>query len=177
MVMGWIVLIYRLPPNDSRARVAVWRELRRSGALHVQQSVVAVPDSEAFEEDVERLRSVLADVGGQLTALRSEPLVDGDDGRLLAAWNEARDAEYRELTDQCGKFLAEIDHEFAIEKFTLAELDEEEAEMDKLRRWHERIRRLDLHQAPGGPAAVGAMRDAEAALERYSAAVFERTQP
>ena len=35
------MLIYRLPSNDSRARVAVWRELRRSGALHVQQSVVA----------------------------------------------------------------------------------------------------------------------------------------
>ena len=43
--MDWIVLIYRLPTNDSRARVAVWRELRRSGAHHLQQSVVAVPDT------------------------------------------------------------------------------------------------------------------------------------
>jgi DNA-binding transcriptional regulator PaaX len=175
--VGWIVLIYRLPSNDSRARVAVWRELRRSGALHVQQSVVAVPDAEAFAADVQRLRDVLAEVGGQVTALRTEPLAAGDDGRLSEAWNEARDAEYRELAGECVKFLAEIDHEFAIEKFTLAELDEEEAELDKLRRWHERIRRLDLHGAPGGPAAAGALRDAAAALERYSAAVFERTQP
>ena len=175
--MGWIVLIYRLPSNDSRARVAVWRELRRSGALHVQQSVVAVPDTEAFAEDVDRLRAVLGDVGGQVTALRSVPLVEGDDGRLLEAWNEARDAEYRELAGECAKFLAEIEHEFAIEKFTLAELDEEEAEMDKLRRWHERIRRLDLHGAAGGAATAAAVREAEAALERYSNAVFEHTQP
>ena len=175
--MGWIVLIYRLPSNDSRARVAVWRELRRSGALHVQQSVVTVPDTEAFAEDVERVRSVLADVGGQVTALRGVPLAAGDDGRLLEAWNEARDDEYRELAGACAKFLAEIDHEFAIEKFTLAELDEEEAELDKLQRWRERVHRLDIHGAPGRESADSALREAEAALERYSAAVFERTQP
>lgn len=176
-LVRWIVLIYRLPSNDSRARVAVWREVRRSGALHVQQSVVAVPDTEAFTADVERLREVLDEVGGQVTALRTEPLITGDDGRLLQAWNEARDAEYRELAGECAKFLAEIDHEFEIEKFTLAELHEEEAELDKLQRWHERIRRLDIHAAPNGPAAVSALRKAEAALARYSAEVFERTQP
>src|SRR3954452_7768649 len=147
--MGWIVLIYRLPPNDSRARVAVWRELRRSGALHVQQSVVAVPDGEAFAGVVERLRDVLGEVGGEVTALRAEPASGGDDGRLLEAWNAARDAEYRELAGQCAKFLAEIDHEFEIEKFTHAELDEEEAEFEKLHNWLARIRRLDLHGTAG----------------------------
>src|SRR5262249_54418255 len=100
-----------------------------------------------------------------------------DDGRLLEAWNDARDAEYRELSGECAKFLAEIDHEFEIEKFTHAELDEEEAELDKLQRWLERIRRLDIHAAPGGSAAARALGDAEAALARYSAEVFERTQP
>jgi vacuolar-type H+-ATPase subunit I/STV1 len=170
-------LIYRLPSNDSRARVAVWRELRRSGALHVQQSVVAVPDGGAFADAVDGLRRVLGEVGGQVTSLRAEPLVAGDDQRLLEAWNEARDDEYRELAGECAKFLAEIDHEFEIEKFTLAELDEEEAELDKLQRWHERIRRLDIHRAPGRSAAVSALREAESALARYSSAVFERTQP
>src|SRR3954452_10734330 len=143
--MGWIVLLYRLAPNDSRARVAVWRELRRSGALHLQQSVVAVPDDTTFAGVVERLRDVLAEVGGEVSALRAEPAAGGDDGRLLEAWNAARDAEYRELAGECAKFLAEIEHEFEIGKFTLAELDEEEAELDKLQRWHERIKRLDVH--------------------------------
>ena len=118
--------LYRLPSDDSRARVAVWRELRRSGALHLQQSVVAVPDDAAFAGVVERLRDVLSEVGGQVTALRAEPAAGDDDRRLLEAWNAARDAEYRELAGECAKFLAEIDHEFEIEKFTLAELDEEE---------------------------------------------------
>jgi len=170
--MGWIILIYRLSPNDSRARVAVWRELRRSGALHVQQSVVAVPDDTAFAGVVERLRDVLAEVGGQVSALRAEPAAGGDD-----AWNAARDAEYRELAGERAKFLAEIDHEFEIEKFTHAELDEEEAELDKLKRWHQRTQARNVHGAPGADAAGRALRQAEEALARYSAAVFEHTQP
>src|SRR3954453_2796424 len=170
MRMGWIVVLYRLPPNNSRARVAVWRELRRSGALHVQQSVVAVPDDERFAGVVERLREVLIDVGGQVTALRTEPMDGGGDGRLLEAWNEARDAEYRELAGQCAKFLAEIDHEFEIEKFTHAELDEEEAELEKLQRWYDRTRARDVHGASGAQAAGRALRQADEALARYSQA-------
>jgi DNA-binding transcriptional regulator PaaX len=177
VVLGWILLLYRLPSNDSRARVAVWRELRRSGALHLQQSVVAVPDSDDFADVVDTLRDVIADVGGQLTALRSVPVADGDAARLLEAWNAARDEEYRELAGESAKFLAEIDHEFEIEKFTLAELEEEEAEHDKLQRWHERIRARDVHDAAGADAAGRALQKAGEALERYSAAVFERTQP
>jgi DNA-binding transcriptional regulator PaaX len=174
--VSWVVLIYRLPGGESRARVAVWRELRRSGALHVQQSVVAIPDAPGFTADVDRVRDVIAEVGGHVIALRADALSPGDDGRLLDAWNDARAAEYRELVGECSKFLAEIDHEFEIEKFTHAELDEEEAEMDKLRRWHERIKRLDVHDAPGGTAAGDAIRHAEAALARFSTAVFEKTQ-
>jgi DNA-binding transcriptional regulator PaaX len=174
--VDWIVLLYRLPTKDSRARVAVWRELRRSGALHLQQSVVAIPDDPSFAEVVERLRAVLADVGGQVTALRAQPAEDPDAARLVEAWNDARDAEYRELAGECAKFLAEIDHEFAIEKFTEAELDEEEAELDKLQRWHARIRARDVHGAAGADAAGHSLQEAEAALARFSDAVFERTQ-
>jgi hypothetical protein len=175
--MGWIVVLYRLPPNNSRARVAIWRELRRSGALHVQQSVVAVPDDERFAGVVERLREVVAEVGGHVTALRTEPMDGGGDCRLIEAWNQARQAEYRELAGQCAKFLAEIDHEFEIEKFTHAELDEEEAELEKLQSWLARIQRLDLHGAAGAEAGTRAVAEAEQALARYSTAVFERTQP
>lgn len=77
---------------------------------------------------------------------------------------------------ECAKFLTEIEHEFAIEKFTLAELEEEEDELDKLQRWHERIDARDLHGAPGAEEAREALGRAQEALERYSSAVFERTQ-
>jgi hypothetical protein len=174
--MGWIVLTYKLPGGSSSARVAVWREVRRSGALHVQRSVVAFPDDEAFRRAVERFRVLVAEAGGETLALRAEPLGELDGQRLLTAWNAARNDEYSELRGECDKFLAEIEHEFAIEKFTLAELEEEEAELEKLARWHERIAARDIHAAAGGESAQEMLDAAQAALDRYTTAVYDRTQ-
>jgi hypothetical protein len=175
--MAWVLLTYRLPSCSSRARVAVWREVRRSGALHLQQSVVAFPDTPAFRSELERFMAAVAEVGGETLSIGGEPLAEADGARLVERWNAARDAEYGELISECDTFLAEIEHEFEIEKFTDAELQEEEAELDKLQRWHERIRARDVHVAARGPAAAAAIEGAGEALARYAQAVFERSGP
>lgn len=174
--MHWFLLTYRLPAEPSSARVAVWREVRRSGALQLQQSVIAFPDSEPFARGVARIRAAVDEVGGTTLAVRAEP-VDADDAeRLRSAWNAARADEYSELASECEKLVAEIDKEFAKQKFTLAELDEEEAELDKLKRWHERIRSRDVCGCERASDAEDALNRASEALARYTAAVFDRTQ-
>lgn len=175
--MQWLLVTYRLPGGSSSSRVAVWREVRRSGALQLQQSVVAFPDDATFSRAVDRLRALVSELEGETLAVRAEPLATADGTRLLDAWNAAREAEYVELASECGKFLAEIDHEFEIEKFTLAELDEEESALDRLQKWHDRIASRDLHDAPGSEDANVALERARDALDRYSTAVFERTAP
>jgi hypothetical protein len=149
--------------------------VRRSGALQLQQSVVAFPEGEQFERAVARIRAAVDEVGGSAVALRAEPLDATDDARLRTAWNEARAEEYGELISECEKLVAEIDKEFAKQKFTLAELDEEEAELDKLRRWHERITNRDVCGCDRAGDAVAAMEQASEALARYTTAVFDRT--
>jgi hypothetical protein len=167
--------MYRLPAERSSARVAVWREVRRSGALQLQQSVIAFPDLEPFQRAVARIRAAVDEVGGSVVAVRAEPLDAGDQTRLRSAWNEARAEEYGELVSECGKLVEEIDREFSIHKFTLAELDEEEAELDKLTRWHERIRTRDVCGCEQAEEAREALGRATDALARYTAAVFDRT--
>lgn len=174
--MAWLLLTYRLPADRSSARVAVWREVRRAGALQLQQSIVAFPDAAEFGAAVERIRAAVAEVGGTTLGLRAEPLAGADEARLADAWNEARAAEYAELAAECEKLVAEIDKEFAKEKFTLAELDEEEAELEKLARWHERIRARDVLDSEFAPEAAEALARARDALARFTSAVFERTQ-
>lgn len=171
----WFLLTYKLPADRSSARVAVWREVRRSGALQLQQSVVAFPDSEAFVHAVARIRATVDEVGGSTLAVRAEPVEAADDARLRSAWNEARADEYGELASECDKLVAEIESEFAKQKFTLAELDEEEAELEKLTRWHERIRGRDVLGCEGATGAATALGRASEALARYTAAVFDRT--
>jgi vacuolar-type H+-ATPase subunit I/STV1 len=170
-----LLLTYKLRADRSSARVSVWREVRRSGALQLQKSVVAFPDTADFQTAVTRVRAAVAEVGGSIVALRAEALEAEDEARLKAAWNEARDTEYTELAAECEKLVAEIDKEFSKEKFTLAELDEEEAELEKLRAWDERIRTRDVHGSDGAEEAEHALERAAQAVSRFTEAVFDRT--
>ena len=172
----WFLLTYRLPAEPSSARVSVWREVRRSGALQLQQSVIAFPASEPFARAVARIHAAVDEVGGSTLALRAEPVDATDAERLRVAWNGARADEYDELASECDKLVAEIDKEFSKQKFTLAELDEEEAELDKLKRWHERIRSRDVCGCERASDAEAALSRASEALARYTAAVFDRAQ-
>jgi vacuolar-type H+-ATPase subunit I/STV1 len=173
--VGWLLLTYKVPAERSSARVAVWREVRRSGALQLQNAVVAFPDTDDFRPAVTRVRAAVADVGGSVLALRAEPLDREDDASLVAAWNEARAEEYTELAAECEKLVAEIDKEFAKEKFTLAELDEEEAELEKLRSWHARIHARDVHDCDAAAESEAALERAAEAVSRFTTAVFDRT--
>jgi hypothetical protein len=150
--------------------------VRRSGALHLQQSVVAFPATEEFRPIVEGFRRLVSELDGESLVVEGQPGANGDAERLKRAWNEARDDEYGELISVCAKFLAEIEHEFEIEKFTLAELEEEESEIEKLRQWHQRIAARDVCEASKAGEAEEAIAGAAAAFERYSDAVYERTK-
>jgi hypothetical protein len=172
----WFLVSYRLPPDrSSGARVAVWREVRRSGALQLHQSLVAFPDVEPFARAVARIRAAVTDVGGTALAVLAEPVDGVDEQRLRSAWNEARAEEYGELISECDKLVAEIDNEFSKQKFTLAELDEEEAELDKLGRWRERIRERDVCGSERADQAEAAFARASEACARYTDAVFAST--
>ena len=45
-----MLLVYRLPREPSRHRVAVWRKLRDLGALYLQDGVAALPEDAVTRE-------------------------------------------------------------------------------------------------------------------------------
>lgn len=60
--------------------------------------------------------------------------------KVINGFKADRSEQYNELLPKCQAFIDEIAHEFAIEKFTYAEL-EEEAELKKLQTWFEKIKK------------------------------------
>ena len=93
---------------------------------------------------------------------------------LERAFVEGREAEWVEFLAECDKFDAEIAHEIAIEKFTAAELDEEEQNLERLRRWHDELRVRDVLGAPSTAEAEIRLKASTEQLESFAQQVFEQ---
>ena len=166
------MLSYRLATEPSRHRVAVWRELRRAGAVSLQQGIWAIPPGEAFDDAIGRAVSLIERGEGDAFVFDVAPS-DPTLARLEELFTAEREAEWAEFVAECGKFDAEIDREIATQKFTLAELDEEEQNLDRLKRWYRELRVRDLFDAPTAPLAERRLKECEERLEDFAERVFE----
>ncbi len=169
--MSWRVITYRLPPEPSRHRVAVWRELRRLGAVSLQQGTWAVPDGEPFEAGLSQVVGAIKAAGGQpvVLAVADE---EASAAQLEALFTAQREAEWGEFLSDCGKYETELAGEIAKGKLTLAELDEEEQSLDRLRRWYRTIRARDLFGAPSAAVAERRLKECTEALEDFAERVY-----
>src|SRR5205807_3489702 len=92
----WLTLIYRVSGDPSRLRATVWRQVKRLGAIYVQNSVAALPFTPSNERSLRTLRSQIEEqLGGKAMLLVSTPVTGG--GELVAAFNAARDEDYEEV--------------------------------------------------------------------------------
>lgn len=168
MSTSWVVLAYRVPNEPSRHRVALWRELRRAGAVSLQQATWALPTTASAV--LERVTELVERAGGDLFAFDAEPR---DAGPLETLYTQTREEEWLEFARECDKYEAELDHEEAIGKFTPAELDEEEQSLERLRRWFRELRARDVFGAPSAPEAEQRLKASAERFERYADRVFE----
>lgn len=74
------------------------------------------------------------------------------------------------------RFEDEVARETRKEKFTFAELEDLEADWEKLGRWRGRIEARDFFGAPARAAAEAALVRGRAALERFTATVYTQAQ-
>jgi hypothetical protein len=171
--MRWTVLIVRLPADPSRHRVAVWRELRRVGALMLGQGVWAVPATPAFTQGLERAVWLAERGDGEVVLLDATGRDEANTARLEGLFTAARQAEWAEFVADCGKYEAELDKEVRTAKFTLAELDEEEQSLERLRRWYRDIKLRDLFGAPTAAEAEQRLKHCAERLEDYAERVYQ----
>jgi hypothetical protein len=150
----------------------VWRELRRLGAVGLQQGTWAVPDGEPFAAGFAQVVEVVKAAGGQpvVLAVADE---EGSAAQLEALFTALREDEWGEFLSDCGKYQAELAGEIAKGKLTLAELDEEEQSLDRLRRWYRAIRARDLFGAPSAPLAERRLKECTEALEDFAERVYQ----
>ena len=167
---SWLLLVYRVPPEPSRLRAAVWRRLKSLGAIYLQNSAAALPAGVGAERALRKLRSEILDMGGTAVLLSCAVLAGGPEVR--AAFQAARDDEYEEIVDRCEDFLAQVKKEHVAAHYTYAELEENEVDLDKLQKWFARVSQRDVFGADGREAAEKALAVCAQVLEEYAARVY-----
>ena len=166
---GWHLFVYRLPSKPSSARVAVWRDLRRLGALPLQQAAVALPEGHGFEARLDAIEARVTAEGGS-----SYRFLVADDARLAGQWNALRRQEYEEIVEECEtKFEREIEFEIFRSNLTAGEAEEIEADLEKIRAWFGRVSARDVFGAPGRERAEAAIARCAQLLEDFERRVFE----
>lgn len=169
----WIILTYTLPKEPSRPRVAIWRALKKAGAVNLQQSIWVLPDTENHRLTFRKICLNIDENGGETLVMEGVFYEEEHENRVKALFRQMRDEEYAEFIDECGKYLAEIRKEIDTEKFTFAELEEEEGEFEKLSAWHAKIAARDLFGASLREQADDSLKRIGSAFDGFSQKVYE----
>jgi hypothetical protein len=93
----WVLLVYRLPREPSRHRVAVWRKLRDLGALYLQDGVAALPEDAVTREQLEWLQLRVREAGGEATLWEGRPGTVAEEAALVEAFRFSREEAYRAI--------------------------------------------------------------------------------
>ncbi|MBI4501889.1 MAG: hypothetical protein HY700_12110 [Gemmatimonadetes bacterium] len=87
-------MTYRLPPHPSRLRLAVWRRLKRSGAVLLDSSVWILPFDARNQETFEWLAEEIEEAGGRAWGWTAESLETGQDQVVLGRFRREMGNRY-----------------------------------------------------------------------------------
>jgi hypothetical protein len=171
-LLRWLLLIYRVPQDPPGRRTYVWRQLKQLGAVYLQQAAAMLPHRPEVHSALAALAMRIQEFDGEASLLETTSPSRVWEADVVARFNAARDAEYAEVVENVERFEDEIARESQRGKYTFAELEDSEADWEKIERWLARIDARDFFTAPGRLATVTAMERGRTRLEHFAAAVY-----
>jgi hypothetical protein len=152
----WVLLVYRLPREPSTPRIALWRALRRLGAVHVTDGVVTLPADSRTREQLEWLADGVLEAGGEASVWLARPGSTGHERKLARQMRDAVTAEYEAVIADTGAALA-------------LPPGQRKRTLGRLRRELRRVRRRDYFHAPARDQAAAALEELAASVEQVAA--------
>lgn len=139
MTMHWVVFTYSMSAQTrSSPRVALWRRLRRIGAVSPANGVFVLPAREECVEAFQWLAREIRTGKGEALVMRVDQFEGIGEAELTALFNQTRADDYAQLDAQIDELGKRPDR---------AALQDA---LEKLRRQHAAIARVDYFASPAG---------------------------
>jgi hypothetical protein len=149
---SWLLLLFSLPTNRNTERVAVWRRLKKIGAVQIKTSTYLLPDEPPQYEQFQWLAQQIRDYGGDSTLVRAQEIEGLTKDYVISLFNGARDKEYSELRKSLQTLITrrkKVDAEFAA------------TELERLTRQFRELRQIDFFESGRGHEIAMLLRRAE----------------
>ena len=170
----FLQLIYRMPTKPTAGRVAVWRSLKKAGAVYLQDSACVLPDTDEIRAELDPVLKRIDESDGSYHLLPLAELPEEEDAKLVQLFVDQTTKHYAEIVEDCEvNFVKEIEFENFRENFTYEEAEEIRMEYEKICTWFDRVQERDWFGAPNEGEAREWLRRCEGLLDEFEAKVFE----
>jgi hypothetical protein len=96
----WVLLVYRIPREPTSSRAAVWRKLKRLGALLLHDAVWVLPATPWTREQFQWLAVEIGELEGEAYLWESHLLLNGQAEALVQQFQARVDATYQEILEE-----------------------------------------------------------------------------
>jgi hypothetical protein len=147
--MNWIVFVYKIPSKPTKYRAYVWREMKKIGALYLQDGVCLVPDFDDVQLFISDLGKKIISFGGQENAFHSKAFSEEQTKALILQFNEAREKEYEEITPWLQRIMQYFEEEETWE-YSEAQVQKIREDFRKMQRQFQIIESRDYFETEMG---------------------------
>jgi len=95
----WVLLAYRIPREPSTPRIAIWRKLRRLGAIQLLDGLVGLPCDARTKEQLEWIADEVIAADGQASIWLARPSTRAQERELAVEMARDVEADYGSLVD------------------------------------------------------------------------------
>lgn len=155
--------------GSSTLRVHAWRKLRSLGAVYLQNSVALLPERAETARAAARLLAHMRRSGGEGRVLAIAITDPAEERTLIDQFQAERTDEYAEIVSRVPAFLEEIVYERQRKRATYTEVEESQADLERLQTWAARVRARDYFDAPGRAEAAKAVERCASELASFEA--------
>lgn len=169
----FLLLVYRMPARPTSHRVTVWRQLKKTGAVYLQQSVCVFPDQAAVRKELAPILRRIEEASGEYHLLPVRNLDPDEEGKLREHFLAQSSKHYEEIIENCEvNFVKEVEFETFRQNLTYEEAEEIRAEFEKIVAWFQRVEARDWFDAPNRQAAHDWVERCERLLEDFEERVY-----
>jgi hypothetical protein len=137
--LTWLLLLLRLPATHKAERVAIWRKVKKSGAIQIQTSTYILPDEPARYESFQWLTQEVRSAGGDATLVRAREIEGLPNEKLIELFNTSRAKEYATLRE----LLRALSHRRKTQSSpTFSD------KLDRIRKQFRKVRQTDFFNCP-----------------------------